>query len=217
MHIRSPWRIALTGLLLSLALTPYAGAQLGPVLNGMLTDSVANTTEDSARGYSPGDCNENGIPDECDIDCGAPDGPCDVPGCGESADCNANTVPDECDIDPTDPDGNGEVSTDVNENGVPDECETANPPAPAAAPHDARKNRYISLNPNNADNKVAIEVQLASMKRSRATSAERASWTGIVQTSATTTTRFSAWTMEYAVAVRACQRRRVSSTITSGT
>ncbi|MBN2561183.1 MAG: right-handed parallel beta-helix repeat-containing protein [Phycisphaerae bacterium] len=42
------------------------------------------------------DCNGNGIPDECDIDCGAPGGPCDVPGCGGSADCNDNGVPDEC-------------------------------------------------------------------------------------------------------------------------
>ena len=42
------------------------------------------------------DCNENGIPDDCDIDCGTPGGECDVPGCGQSADCNNNGVPDEC-------------------------------------------------------------------------------------------------------------------------
>ena len=47
---------------------------------------------------APPDCNGNGIPDECDIDCGEPGGPCDVPGCGESEDCNENGVPDECDI-----------------------------------------------------------------------------------------------------------------------
>ncbi|MCK4660093.1 MAG: hypothetical protein KAV82_11280 [Phycisphaerae bacterium] len=45
-----------------------------------------------------GDCNENGIPDECDIDCGASGGPCDIPGCGQSSDCNSNGLPDECDI-----------------------------------------------------------------------------------------------------------------------
>ena len=44
------------------------------------------------------DCNENGIPDECDLDCGEPGGPCDVPGCGQSADCQPNGVPDECDF-----------------------------------------------------------------------------------------------------------------------
>ena len=43
------------------------------------------------------DCNENGIPDECDIDCDLPG--CDVPGCGESEDCNTNSVPDECDLE----------------------------------------------------------------------------------------------------------------------
>lgn len=35
------------------------------------------------------DCNENGVPDECEL----------------GNDCNDNDVPDDCDIDPTDPDG----------------------------------------------------------------------------------------------------------------
>ena len=82
------------------------------------------------------DCNENEIADECDIDCGDPNGPCDVPDCGLSDDCNVNGIPDECeddcngngvpddcDIDPNDPDGNGQVSPDCNVNGTPDECE----------------------------------------------------------------------------------------------
>ena len=42
------------------------------------------------------DCNANGIDDECDIDCGVPGGPCDVPGCGQSSDLNSNGIPDEC-------------------------------------------------------------------------------------------------------------------------
>ncbi len=62
------------------------------------------------------DCNDNGIPDECDIDCGEPGGPCDLPGCGESEDCNTNSIPDECDI------ASG-TSPDANSNGIPDECE----------------------------------------------------------------------------------------------
>ncbi len=100
------------------------------------------------------DCNGNGVADECDLDCGEPGGPCDVPGCGTGADCNnngfpddcdiasdpdcngngildecetdcqANGVPDDCDTDPTDPDGNGEVSEDCSGDGIPDECET---------------------------------------------------------------------------------------------
>jgi thiosulfate dehydrogenase len=84
----------------------------------------------------PPDCNNNDIPDECDLDCGTNGGPCDVPGCGESEDCDGNGIPDECepdcnsngipdacDVDPSDPDGNGEVSEDCDSNGVPDECD----------------------------------------------------------------------------------------------
>jgi hypothetical protein len=47
------------------------------------------------------DCNENGVPDECDADCDGMDGasrPCTLYGdaCGQSADCNSNDTPDEC-------------------------------------------------------------------------------------------------------------------------
>ncbi|MDY7108428.1 MAG: FG-GAP repeat protein, partial [Planctomycetota bacterium] len=45
------------------------------------------------------DCNENGIPDNCETDCngnGIPDD-CDIAD-GTSEDCNENAVPDECDI-----------------------------------------------------------------------------------------------------------------------
>jgi hypothetical protein len=57
-----------------------------------------------APGGGPNDCNENQIPDSCDI------------ASGTSRDCNANGVPDECDI------VNG-TSLDANGNGIPDECE----------------------------------------------------------------------------------------------
>lgn len=41
------------------------------------------------------DCNNNGIPDACDISCGAPG--CEgVVGCGASPDCNEDGIPDEC-------------------------------------------------------------------------------------------------------------------------
>ncbi|MCK4343445.1 MAG: thrombospondin type 3 repeat-containing protein [Phycisphaerae bacterium] len=75
----------------------------------------------SVAGTGP-DCNDNGIPDECDIDCGEPGGECDVPGCGQSADCQPNGIPDECDI----ADGSSE---DCQPNGVPDECDMADPGA----------------------------------------------------------------------------------------
>ncbi len=50
------------------------------------------------------DCNQNGIEDACDLACGAPGGPCDVPGCGQSTDCNTNGIPDNCEPD-SDADG----------------------------------------------------------------------------------------------------------------
>ncbi len=48
------------------------------------------------------DCNDNGIPDACDLDCGEPGGACDLADCGQSADCNGNQIPDECDLAATD-------------------------------------------------------------------------------------------------------------------
>jgi len=55
------------------------------------------------------DCNENGIPDECDITDGT------------SQDCNGNTIPDECDIDDC---TDLTVCGDCDEDGLPNECET---------------------------------------------------------------------------------------------
>jgi len=68
------------------------------------------------RGESS-DCNNNGVPDECETDCngnGIPD-ECDLD-TGASQDCNANGVPDECDLDTG-------ASQDCNANGIPDECD----------------------------------------------------------------------------------------------
>jgi V8-like Glu-specific endopeptidase len=42
------------------------------------------------------DCNENRLPDACDLDCGALGGACNLPGCGWSYDANGNGIPDEC-------------------------------------------------------------------------------------------------------------------------
>ncbi len=73
------------------------------------------------------DCNENDIPDQCDINCELPG--CDVPGCGESDDCDLNGVPDECQPDCNgngiaDPcDISGGTSEDCQEDGIPDECQ----------------------------------------------------------------------------------------------
>ena len=67
------------------------------------------------------DCNENGLPDQCDLACGLPGESCGLfPGCGQSADCNGNGVPDECDIA-----GCPRIPScdDCNLNGIPDECD----------------------------------------------------------------------------------------------
>ncbi|MGE3181115.1 MAG: hypothetical protein AB7N71_05745 [Phycisphaerae bacterium] len=72
-----------------------------------------------------GDCNNNGIPDECDIDCGS----CGLPGCGQSSDCNGNLIPDECEPDcnnngiPDECDITSGFSLDCNGNGIPDSCD----------------------------------------------------------------------------------------------
>ncbi len=68
------------------------------------------------------DCNGNGIPDACDLDCGAPDGPCDIVGCGNGFDCNTNDILDACDI----ADCSGDPACDdCNLNGRPDGCDIA--------------------------------------------------------------------------------------------
>ena len=79
----------------------------------------------------PQDCQPNDIPDECDLDCGPPDGECDVEGCGQSQDCNVNSIPDECEPDCNNNDiadecevpPIGPADNDCNLNGTPDECE----------------------------------------------------------------------------------------------
>ena len=60
--------------------TPFGGDLFISKLDGLLS----------------GDCNGNGIPDICDVDCLAADGECNVPGCGGSEDSDENGRPDEC-------------------------------------------------------------------------------------------------------------------------
>ncbi|MCH8880917.1 MAG: right-handed parallel beta-helix repeat-containing protein, partial [Planctomycetes bacterium] len=76
------------------------------------------------------DCDENAIPDDCEVDCnnnGQVDA-CDVTQ-GLSDDCNGNLIPDECEPDcnengqQDDCDITDGVSDDCDANGVPDECD----------------------------------------------------------------------------------------------
>jgi len=89
---------------------------LGLDLLSTRTDAVGDAEIVDMGYHYVMDCNGNDIPDQCDLCCGSPGGPCDVPGCGGSWDCNGNNVPDECDI------ANG-TSRDCQPNGIPDECD----------------------------------------------------------------------------------------------
>ncbi len=68
------------------------------------------------------DCNNNGRPDPCEVSCGLPDGPCDIPACGGGADCNTNNVLDACDIENC---AGSAACDDCNLNGKPDGCDIA--------------------------------------------------------------------------------------------
>jgi len=126
------------------------------------------------------DCDSDGLLDECELDCdgdGTPDdceldlreqdcnrdGVCngleiadcraDTASCG---DCNENGIPDQCDITTF-------GFHDFDRDGVPDECVRA--PLPAAAPHDVRKHRYVTIDPTGYSAGIAFEVTVAEMRR----------------------------------------------------
>ena len=68
------------------------------------------------------DCNNNGIPDVCDLPsgCGAMGGPCDIPGCGLSADVNTDNKPDECALWDGSANNNWSIAANWDNNMVPD-------------------------------------------------------------------------------------------------
>ncbi|MCB9865506.1 MAG: M4 family metallopeptidase [Phycisphaerales bacterium] len=90
----------------------------------ILGSSFAGSPADLAWALDAIDCDENGLPDECEpasSDCnlnGIPD-VCDV-STGVSGDCNTNGIPDECDIA-------AGTSQDCQPDGYPDECQLAHP------------------------------------------------------------------------------------------
>jgi len=90
-------------------------------------------------GSVPDDCNENEIPDMCDLDCDAFGGACNVPDCGQSSDDNANGIPDECD------------------------CPELAAPATPAGEAGYEKTRYISFEPGNPGMQTALRVTLTTL------------------------------------------------------
>ncbi|UCC31912.1 MAG: hypothetical protein JSU86_06465, partial [Phycisphaerales bacterium] len=89
--------------------------------------------------YPFGDCNENDIPDLCDLDCDALGGDCTVPDCGLSSDDNGDDIPDDC------------------------ECPELAPPATPAGEDGYEKIRYISMAPGNAGYQTALRVTLTTL------------------------------------------------------
>ncbi|MGB0714699.1 MAG: choice-of-anchor L domain-containing protein [Phycisphaerae bacterium] len=100
-------------------------------LNGIPLAGIGECAQDCNDDQIPdacqiqqNDCDNNGVPDECDPDCnenGLPDA------CESLTDCNQNQIPDECESDCN---GNGiadecdlETSGDCNQNMIPDDCE----------------------------------------------------------------------------------------------
>jgi len=90
-------------------------------------------------GSVPDDCNENDIPDMCDLDCDALGGACNVPDCGLSSDSDGTGIPDEC------------------------ECPELAPPATPAGEAGIDKNRYISFVSANPGELTALRVTLTSL------------------------------------------------------
>ena len=163
-----------------------------------------------------GDCDGNGVPDECEPDCNANGNPdaCDIAD-GSSDDLNGNDIPDECEGacclgDASCIEEESEIScselgglfqgvgiacsatncvafgvcclpNDVCQSQTtqaecaalpgeylgndttcqPGTCVVVNPPLAAPAPHDRKKNRYISFVPNNTE-PVAFQVTMTS-------------------------------------------------------
>ncbi len=86
------------------------------------------------------DCNNNGIPDECEVDCntnGIPD-ECDIAS-GVSSDCNTNGIVDACEED-FDLDGTiDDCDSDIDDDGVPNSADVCDfTPTPPTRPPSAQ-------------------------------------------------------------------------------
>lgn len=98
------------------------GGGFGVGTNPIPGADFAGAPADLAWALDAIDCDDNGIPDECELtdsDCNLNEIPdaCDVSS-GMSGDCNANGVPDECDIV-------AGTSQDCQPDAFPDECQVA--------------------------------------------------------------------------------------------
>lgn len=96
---------------------------VGVLLAGSATQEALGQKQVPIGGCDP-DCNLNGIPDPCDLDCdgtgtSGPFAPCLLwfcgafPACEQSSDCNGDSIPDDCQL----------AGNDCNGNFIPDDCE----------------------------------------------------------------------------------------------
>jgi hypothetical protein len=97
------------------------------IANGTSRDCQDDGVPDECQ-LSGNNCDGDRVPDECEEDCNDNGEPDDCEELGEG-DCNENGVPDECEPDcngnrfPDECDILSQRSDDVNGNGIPDECE----------------------------------------------------------------------------------------------
>ena len=95
---------------------------VGVLLAGSTTQDVL--AKPATAGYCGHDCNQNGIPDACDLSCSGSGLSGTWPAClswwcggfgscSQSSDCNGDSIPDECQL----------AGNDCNGNSIPDDCE----------------------------------------------------------------------------------------------
>jgi hypothetical protein len=83
----------------------YSGSAAGvDHVRAMLADGSEAPPQAEVMAFWDADCNENQVPDTCDISCEGFDGACSsFEGCGASVDENGNGEPDECYVAPPPP------------------------------------------------------------------------------------------------------------------
>jgi len=93
---------------------------------------VPDGIPDECQAVNSPDCDVDGTPNVCELQCGPPGGGCSIyQDCGTAEDCNNNCVPDDCEAN-EDCNANtvqdicdiaAQTSTDCNNDNVPDECQ----------------------------------------------------------------------------------------------
>lgn len=139
--VLGPSSVAITGtqILVGNRTNDVNGADSGAVyvFDATASNDCNNNLVPDVCELSGNDCDGNGVPDDCQFDCDSngviddcePFVDCNENGtsdaCELQPDCNNNQVPDECDLDCNNNDipDDCESFSDCNANGVPDECD----------------------------------------------------------------------------------------------